>query len=378
MPLGTPSKGVCRVFNTFPCPPAGVDRIFWAPALLRVQVAEPTGRGQLTGREREVVDALCRPLRDGGPDASPATNQQIADEVFLSLDAVKGHLRTIYVKLGLESLRQNEKRAELAARGLRGELTPPPPKARRPRHRAVLVPTLAAILLAPLAALGLAGVVSTTPIGGEDEPTDPPRQITKDEPPQRADPGRSSPKTEAPDLFAKAEHGLLPVGFVTEAVSDLPAETVDGGDADEPKTEIPGNAPARLKHAVERSQPQPQPQMPAPPPVEQQAGAPATTRCVTHVHRTVTRRVVFVRVPRRVRVRVAHRHVRIERRTFLHPHRRVWVDRKGRRHVRRWLHPHVRTVRHPYVHWHLRWRRKRVKVRRIERRVHTRDHLHCG
>ena len=45
--------------------------------------------------------ALCRPLRDGGTFATPASNQQIAEELLLSLDTVKMHLRTLFAAFEL-------------------------------------------------------------------------------------------------------------------------------------------------------------------------------------------------------------------------------------------------------------------------------------
>ena len=69
----------------------------------------------LTDTQHRVLVALCRPLRDGDFAAIPATNQQISEEVFLSVDAVKMHLRTLYAKFELGELPQNEKRARLAA-----------------------------------------------------------------------------------------------------------------------------------------------------------------------------------------------------------------------------------------------------------------------
>ena len=45
--------------------------------------------------------------------ATPATNKQIADEVFLSVDAVKGHLRTLFERFELGDLPQNQKRLRL-------------------------------------------------------------------------------------------------------------------------------------------------------------------------------------------------------------------------------------------------------------------------
>jgi DNA-binding NarL/FixJ family response regulator len=61
-----------------------------------------------------VLIALCRPLRDGGSFTTTASNQQIADEVYLSVDAVKMHLRTLFARFELSDLPQNQKRARLA------------------------------------------------------------------------------------------------------------------------------------------------------------------------------------------------------------------------------------------------------------------------
>jgi hypothetical protein len=72
---------------------------------------------QLTDTQRRVLIALCRPYRHGG-FATPATNQEIAEEVFLSVDAVKMHLRTLFARFDLGALPQNQKRATLAERAL--------------------------------------------------------------------------------------------------------------------------------------------------------------------------------------------------------------------------------------------------------------------
>ena len=76
----------------------------------------PTGSGQLTLTEtqRRVLVALCRPLQDSAY-ATPATNREIADEIHLSVDAVKAHLRVLFERLGIDGLPQNQKRARLAA-----------------------------------------------------------------------------------------------------------------------------------------------------------------------------------------------------------------------------------------------------------------------
>jgi hypothetical protein len=76
----------------------------------------------VTEIQRKILIALCRPFRDGSPYATPATNQQIADEVFLSVDAVKGHLRTLFDRFDVGDLPQNQKRARLAELALKGGL----------------------------------------------------------------------------------------------------------------------------------------------------------------------------------------------------------------------------------------------------------------
>jgi hypothetical protein len=69
---------------------------------------------ELSDTQRRVLIALCRPFRDGGAFATPATNQAIAAEVFLGVDAVKMHLRSLFAKFELGELAQNQKRARLA------------------------------------------------------------------------------------------------------------------------------------------------------------------------------------------------------------------------------------------------------------------------
>jgi pSer/pThr/pTyr-binding forkhead associated (FHA) protein len=67
----------------------------------------------LTPTQHKVLVALCRPLNDAS-SAAPATNKQVADEVHLSVDAVKAQLRLLFERFGLTELAQNEKRARLA------------------------------------------------------------------------------------------------------------------------------------------------------------------------------------------------------------------------------------------------------------------------
>lgn len=72
----------------------------------------------LTPAQRRVLVALCRPFKDS-PYATPATNQQIADELVVSVDAVKSTLRALFEVFGVDALPQNQKRASLALQALR-------------------------------------------------------------------------------------------------------------------------------------------------------------------------------------------------------------------------------------------------------------------
>jgi hypothetical protein len=70
----------------------------------------------LSSTQRRVLVALCRPYKAGREFASPASDQQIADELFLSVGAVRTHLRVLYAKLGVEQLPQNDMRVRLVGR----------------------------------------------------------------------------------------------------------------------------------------------------------------------------------------------------------------------------------------------------------------------
>jgi pSer/pThr/pTyr-binding forkhead associated (FHA) protein len=64
--------------------------------------------------QRRVLVALCRPFAGGDPWARPATNKDIAAELYLTVPAVKTHLRALFGRFGIEDLGQNEKRLRLA------------------------------------------------------------------------------------------------------------------------------------------------------------------------------------------------------------------------------------------------------------------------
>jgi hypothetical protein len=63
--------------------------------------------------QRRVLLALCRPFKDASQHAVPATNQQIAEELVVGIDAVKANLRALFDKFQLADVPQNLKRARL-------------------------------------------------------------------------------------------------------------------------------------------------------------------------------------------------------------------------------------------------------------------------
>jgi pSer/pThr/pTyr-binding forkhead associated (FHA) protein len=83
-----------------------------------VPAGEVPAAATVSPAQRKVLVALCRPYKDGEEFATPATNQQIGEELHLSVDAVKTHMRALFEKLGVGELPQNRKRAALVERAL--------------------------------------------------------------------------------------------------------------------------------------------------------------------------------------------------------------------------------------------------------------------
>jgi len=77
---------------------------------------EVPGAATVSPAQRKVLLALCRPYKDGDSFATPATNQQIGEELHLGVDAVKTHMRALFEKLEVGDLPQNQKRVALAER----------------------------------------------------------------------------------------------------------------------------------------------------------------------------------------------------------------------------------------------------------------------
>jgi pSer/pThr/pTyr-binding forkhead associated (FHA) protein len=71
---------------------------------------------RVSDAQRRVLVALCRPFGERRPFAAPPTNEQIAAELVLSIDAVKTHLRALFQRFALDGLPRAQKRAALIER----------------------------------------------------------------------------------------------------------------------------------------------------------------------------------------------------------------------------------------------------------------------
>jgi hypothetical protein len=96
-----------------------------SPASETVPAADTPTAASVTDTQRRILIALCRPYRDGSEFASPPSNREIAAEVFLSVDAVKAHLRALFERFDVGDLPQNQKRVRLAELALRSGVISP-------------------------------------------------------------------------------------------------------------------------------------------------------------------------------------------------------------------------------------------------------------
>jgi hypothetical protein len=92
---------VYRAPGEDPYPTAVLDTAGTAPALSATQ--------------RRVLVALCRPCKGAVGPSAPASNREIADELHLSVEAVKAHLRALFAKFSIPDLPHNRKRLRLVA-----------------------------------------------------------------------------------------------------------------------------------------------------------------------------------------------------------------------------------------------------------------------
>ena len=79
--------------------------------------ADDEAAPRLTPAQHRVLIEVCRPFATSSY-AAPASTRQIAEQLVVSADTVKTHLRALFDAFGVEALPQNQKRAELARRAL--------------------------------------------------------------------------------------------------------------------------------------------------------------------------------------------------------------------------------------------------------------------
>jgi pSer/pThr/pTyr-binding forkhead associated (FHA) protein len=95
---------------------------FCAPGETRggTALADDAGdAAQVTPAQRRVLVALCRPALVQGTVGVLPTNQELADELFLSVAAVKTHLQALFSAFGLDDVPNSQKRSSLVERAVR-------------------------------------------------------------------------------------------------------------------------------------------------------------------------------------------------------------------------------------------------------------------
>ena len=80
---------------------------------VRANPAQTPAAVALSSTQRRVLVALCRPYKEGSGFGTPPTDQQMADELVLSVGAVRTHLGVLYAKLGVERLPASDMRVRL-------------------------------------------------------------------------------------------------------------------------------------------------------------------------------------------------------------------------------------------------------------------------
>jgi pSer/pThr/pTyr-binding forkhead associated (FHA) protein len=84
----------------------------------RADPGETPATVRLSTTQRRVLTALCRPCMTGSRSAEPATDEQIAEELFLSAAAVRTHLSVLCAKLGVAPRPGDEARSLLVQRAV--------------------------------------------------------------------------------------------------------------------------------------------------------------------------------------------------------------------------------------------------------------------
>ena len=83
-------------------------------------VAEERGElARVSPAQRRVLVALCRPMLAGNAYAAAPTNGQLAEELYLSVDSVKTHMKALFEAFDLDDVPAAQKRAGLIERAVR-------------------------------------------------------------------------------------------------------------------------------------------------------------------------------------------------------------------------------------------------------------------
>ena len=85
------------------------------PTLPSLRAPEPV---RISDAQRRVLVALCRPFAETRAVPTPPSNEELAAELHLSVDAVKTHLRTLFGRFALDDLPRAQKRLRLIERAL--------------------------------------------------------------------------------------------------------------------------------------------------------------------------------------------------------------------------------------------------------------------
>lgn len=72
----------------------------------------------LSTTQRRVLEALCRPYQGGNVFANPLTDEELAEELFLSPGVVRTHIAVLVAKFGLDDIPDDEKRVRLAQQAI--------------------------------------------------------------------------------------------------------------------------------------------------------------------------------------------------------------------------------------------------------------------
>jgi pSer/pThr/pTyr-binding forkhead associated (FHA) protein len=83
-----------------------------AGAVRTTETAKSGTPPSISPAQQRVLDELCRPALDG-PLGVPASNREIAEALFLSVETVKTHIHALFELFDVPAMPQNRKRAEL-------------------------------------------------------------------------------------------------------------------------------------------------------------------------------------------------------------------------------------------------------------------------